>query len=38
MATKIKLLTILAALLIAAAGVMTFLSPILETQQTSRDL
>ena len=29
MATKIKLLTILAALLIAAAGVMTFLSPIL---------
>ena len=29
MATKIKLLTTLAALLIAAAGIMTFLSPIL---------
>ena len=29
MATKIKLLTTLATLLIAAAGVMTFLSPIL---------
>ncbi len=29
MATKMKLLTILVALLIAAAGVMTFLSPIL---------
>ena len=29
MATKIKLLTALAALLIAAAGVMTFISPTL---------
>ena len=29
MATKMKLLTALAALLIAAAGVMNFLSPIL---------
>ena len=29
MATKMKLLNALAALLIAAAGVMTFLSPIL---------
>ena len=29
MATKMKLLTALATLLIAAAGVMTFLSPIL---------